>query len=677
MKKIDLHIHTVASSISDSTFDFSMNKLKDYVAGANLDAIAITNHNLFDGVQFRSIREALSIPVFPGIEIDLAKCHVLLISDGSNIDDFEAKTAKVAPKIKSQNDGISVDELESIFENLDDYLIIPHDDKKPAIRAETLAEIAPYVSAGEVDSAKKFIRLTKDDERLTPVLFSDARISEDLTRLPTRQTFIDCGELTLDAVKSCLRDKGKVHLSEKDGNRLFQIFDNGQMVSTGLNVLLGERSSGKTYTLNNINAGNENTKYIEQFSLVQQDEASYEREFKSDIERRRSRFTDDYLSGFKSVLDDVMNVDLDGNIKGVDQYISTLLKSAEEADRKDAYSKAALFNESLFSVSEDKTLDGLIDSVRKLIENVAYRDIIEKHIDISALKRLACELIETLWTKSLENEKKKYVNELIKDIKASLKMRSSAVQVDNVDLYRVAIETRKVARFKEIVEGLRGEAVISEESIQGFKVIAKKGPFANATEVKSASGTKAPLQDAMKKYRDPYGYLRALMSNESLSQSELYKLFTKITHEILNRDGFPVSGGERSEFRLLQEIQDAQNFDMLLIDEPESSFDNMFLRSSVNEILREISKSMPVVVVTHNSTVGASVGADYLLYARKQRVDSKVIYKIYSGHPTDKMLYSVDGDSIKNHEIMMNSLEAGKDTYKERRREYEALENRE
>jgi len=70
--------------------------------------------------------------------------------------------------------------------------------------------------------------------------------------------------------------------------------------------------------------------------------------------------------------------------------------------------------------------------------------------------------------------------------------------------------------------------------------------------------------------------------------SELYKLFAKISYRILNRDGFEVSGGERSEFRLLQEIKDAQNYDFLLIDEPESSFDNMFLKSDVNQIIREI-----------------------------------------------------------------------------------------
>lgn len=47
MKKCDFHIHTVPT-ISDSAFTFSLNALKGYVEKMELDAIAITNHNVFD-----------------------------------------------------------------------------------------------------------------------------------------------------------------------------------------------------------------------------------------------------------------------------------------------------------------------------------------------------------------------------------------------------------------------------------------------------------------------------------------------------------------------------------------------------------------------------------------------------------------------------------------------------
>ena len=674
MKKIDLHIHTV-STVWDGSFSFNLKKLEKYVSETNLDAIAVTNHNVFDGTQFRQIMKALEVVVFPGIEISLDCGHILIISDVANLEDFEDKAKLVANRINQIEDSISVDELGKIFGHLNDYLVIPHYQKGPSIKVEDLNQIASYVSAGEVDSVKKFIRATKAQSMLIPVLFSDARICDELDSLPTRQTFIDCGELTLNAIKACLQDKGKVALSETEGNELFQIFEDGQKLSTGLNVLLGERSSGKTFTLDKIAKLNDNVQYIEQFSLVQRDDGADEREFNNALKKDQSQFTEDYLSGFKAVLNNVMTIDLQGDERAVESYVSTLLKSAEETEREDEYSKTALFNESAFSISEDDTLNALIHSVRQVIENIKYRDIIKKYIDLNSMKQLACELIELFRTEKFETKKKNLVNGLIRDIKGRLKMHTASVQVEDIDLYHVSIDKKKVDRFSEIVKFLQREATISEESIQEFRIVAEKGAFAGAGEIKKANGGKGAFKDSLKEYEQPYDYLKTLLDHENVTPSELYKLFAKISYRILNKDGAEVSGGERSEFRLLQKIKDAQNHEILLIDEPESSFDNLFLNSDVNQIIKEISKSMPVVVVTHNSTVGASVGADYLLYASKEIKEGKPVYKLYSGHPTDQKLTSLDGTIINNHEVMLNSLEAGHDTYIKRRQGYEAIKN--
>jgi hypothetical protein len=659
------------STASDSSFSFNLENLKKYVSEAKLNAIAITNHNVFDSIQFGTINETLGVVVFPGIEVNLECGHVLIISDVADLENFKDKAESITQRITGIGDSISVDELEKIFGDLNNYLVIPHYDKEPAIKGGTLDRIADYVSAGEVDSAKKFIRAIKDETMLTPVLFSDVRIRDELDSLPTRQTFIDCGDLTLKAIKACLQDKKKVALSESDGNKLFQIFDDGQKLSTGLNVLLGERSTGKTFTLNRIDESNDNVKYIRQFELVQQDE----RKFDDDLQKSQSRFIEEYLSRFKVVLNDVINVDLRSNDRAVENYISSLVKSADQADRRDAFSKTALFNESEFPISEDKVLIDLFNSVRQLIENIEYRSIIEKYIDINSLKRLACELIELLWTKAFESKKKKLVNSLIKDIKESLKIRTSMVQVQDVDLYRVSMDKKKVDRFSEIVKFLQRKTTISEESIREFRVVARKGAFAGAGDLRSVSSVKVAFSEPFKEYGQPYKYLQALKMNESLPQAEFYKLFAKISYKILNKDGFEVSGGERSEFRLLQQIKSAQNYDFLLIDEPESSFDNLFLKSDVNQLISEISRSMPVVVVTHNNTVGASIGADYLLYASKEIEGSNVVYKLYSGYPTDRRLTSLDGKTISNYKITLNSLEAGYDAYNGRRQGYEAIKD--
>lgn len=674
MKKIDLHIHTV-STISDSAFTFSLDTFQRYVAELHLDAVAVTNHDVFDGSQFRLIQKALDVTVFPGIEINVEKGHVLIIASASELEDFEAKTSLISQKITKLGDSISVEELRKIFGDLGKYLVIPHFDKAPPIAGETLEKLKPHVCAGEVDSAKKFVRAVKDETKLTPVLFSDARMKADLAKLPARHTFIDCGDLTLSAIKACLRDKAKVALSEDDGNKLWQVFENGQKLSTGLNVVIGSRSTGKTHTLDEISKITDNVKYIRQFSLVQQDEAVYEREFKGDVERRRSVFVDEYLSGLKSVLDEVMNVDLVANDREVERYVDTLLKSAEEADRRDAFSNTALFDEVNFPVGQTTTLQDLIQSVRQVIENIEFKAIIEKHLDSEALKRLACELIRLLWDRTFENAKKTVVNGLIKEIKQGLKVRTAAVQVEDADLYKVSMDAKRVQRFEEIVRFLKREAVVFQESIQGFRIEVKREPFAGAGEIKDVSGVRTSFADAYSKYGKPYEYLRELLSNDSLTRSELYKLFVQMSYRILNADGFEVSGGERSEFRLLQEIADAQNYDILLIDEPESSFDNLFLNSNVNQILKAISQAMPVVVVTHNSTVGASVGADYLLYTSKEFENEKTVYRVYSGYPTDKTLFSVEGKAMNSHQIMLDSLEAGVAAYEGRRQGYEAIKN--
>lgn len=674
MQKIDLHIHTVPT-ISDTSFTFSLAKLSEYVSSAELDAIAITNHDMFDLSQFNEIVKELDCVVFPGIEINLDKGHVLVISETENLDEFQLKTQAVSDKITAVGDSISVDELIQIFGNLNNYLLIPHYQKRPSISGDTFDQLSGFISAGEVDSPKKFIRMAKDEAEITPVIFSDVRIRADMNKFPTRQTYIDCGDISLNSLKHSLRDKHKVALSKSEGNSLFQVFDDGQKLSTGLNIVLGARSSGKTVTLTQISKDCENVKYIPQFSLVQRDDANYEKEFNADVARKKSTFADKHLSPFKTVLGDVLNIDLVINRRRVEDYLATLLKSAEEAEKLDAFSKVALFNEAQFEVGVDKALSDLVGSVRQLIENIEFREVIDKHVDVNNLKALACELIELLWAKAYERKKRSLVNDVVRDVKSKLQLRTSATQVKDVDLYKVMIEHKKVFRFNQIAKLLQTEKVIFEESFQGFKVVCKQRAFEGAGEIKNVSGQKVGFSDAYREYASPYKYLVELKKNEALTPSEFYKYFSCIEYEILNKDGFKVSGGERSEFRLLQEIKDAQNFDYLLIDEPESSFDNIFLKSEANKMLKEISKTMPVVVVTHNSTVGASINADYIVYTSKEIEGDRVVYKRYSGHPSDKELCSIEGEKISNFQVTMDTLEAGENAYIDRRGGYESIKN--
>lgn len=670
MKKIDLHIHTVPS-LSDSHFEFCLDTMREYVTKLEIDCIAITNHNLFDLEQFNLISQGLDIVVLPGIEINLEKGHLLLISENTELIDFESKCQQVQNLIKDTDDYISVETLSAIFPDLNRYLLIPHYDKRPNIPDETLKKLQPHILAGEVTSVRKFKTCAKDNTKLTPVIFSDVRIKNDLQSFPTRQTFIDLAEITLRGIKSCLADKTKVCLTKSDGNKFFQVTDDGLYLSTGLNVILGERSTGKTYTLDRILESFEDVKYIKQFSLLQNDEEK----FKTLLSSRHSTVNEQFLKEFKEVVSDVRNVDLKNNKSEVEKYLASLIKFASESDKLDSYSKASLFSEVLFSEIDLKNLAKIIEATTTLIENTEYHDIIGKHLEIESLKKLVVELMAKHVELNEVNLQKRWLNDLITKIKADLRLKTSTSPPTDIDFYSILFENEKVKKFNKVVSELQKEREIDRKEIRGFKVVARTKKFTGAQQMKNKSGRQLAFSTPFSKYDNPYAFLNALKEIE-LEETDYHKYFVEIEYQTLNKHNFPVSGGERSEFNLLHEIGDALQYDLLLIDEPESSFDNLFLKNDVNELLKSISTQIPVVIVTHNSTVGASIKPDFIIYTKKTIVEQQIKYQIFSGYPSDKQLTSIDGDSIENYDILLRCLEAGVDAYDDRRtKTYEILKN--
>ncbi|OFX57605.1 MAG: histidinol-phosphatase [Bacteroidetes bacterium GWB2_41_8] len=672
MKKIDLHTHTV-STVCDSAFDFDISKVKEYVEKLKIDALAITNHNVFDMNQYNLIKKSLTIPVFPGIEIDLEGGHLLLITDTDEfeVSNFDEKCKRVSDLIKTKDDSITLAQFKSIFTDLGKYVLIPHHDKSPEIKHATITALNPHITSGEAGSVSKFKRMFKEQNGLTPVLFSDMRFRADLKDFPTRHTFVDLKEISLAGIKSCLADKSKISLTKESGNDFFQATDDGLELSTGLNIILGERSSGKTVTLNKIASSSGNTKYIKQFSLLQNDEATFNRTNDS----RLSIIYNNYLNELKSVIEDVVQIDIKQNHLNIESYLDSLKKFATENEKKDLFSKCTLFSEDIFSIDDLENLDKVIESVTTLIENNEYQDIISKYISADNLKKLLLELIEKAIFSKNENEEKIWLNSIIKDIKRELGIKTTNSIIEEIDFYKIALDEIKVRKFVEVVNELKTERQINREELGKFSIVTSTYRISGASELKDIAHDKKAYSPAFSNYHNPYEYLLKLKET-GVEEASLYKFFVKIESETLNKDGFKVSGGERSEFNLIHEIKDATKYDILLIDEPESSFDNLFLKKEINTLIKNISELMPVVVVTHNSTVGASIKPNYVAITQKNLENREFVYRVFTGYPSDKELTCLDGNKIKNYDSILNCLEAGIDAYTERKTQtYEILKD--
>ncbi|NTU72576.1 phosphotransferase [Candidatus Roizmanbacteria bacterium] len=675
MKKIDLHIHTVAT-IFDADFIFDMAKLSEYVSVMGLDGIAITNHNMFDRSQFDSISNTLDITVLPGIEVSLGSGpgHMLLISDRTNLDDFTAKCAKISDQIKTGNDAIDIAQLTRIFGDLSKYLLIPHYDKKPPLDQISLDALGTNFIVGEVSSAKKFIYALKNNELPTPLLMSDGRAKSDW-EFKTRQTYIDIGTIDIRSIKIALADKTKLSLSDKDGSELIQVTPSGITISSGLTVILGGRSSGKSYTLDEISKYNDHVKYIKQFDLIEIDPEKEAQAFNDRVGKRQRQYGDSYLEKFKDVVNDVRNISIDKDERRVNEYLESLMKYAADTERQDAFSKAIIFSESELHIDYGEKLEKIIEATKTLLNPGKYSDILEPHLNRDDLIGLLHDLIIRYRSEATIIKKQEIANDLVASIKHRLGAMSAISPIKDVDLLEIARNKAKIVKFSSIVKEIQKPRTITTNVVGKFKIEQRSIPIKGAQDLKDISGKKLGFSDAFPHYNNPYGFLEALKSIDGVDPETYYKYYTKIEYNILNQYGVPVSGGERAEFRLINEIGTATSFDMLLIDEPESSFDNIFLSSDVNETIKNIAKNTPVVIVTHNNTVGASIKPNYLIYTERNIVEGSPIYKLYSGRATDRSLVSDSGDTISNSEVTLKYLEAGKNIYNERGQIYAMLEN--
>ena len=167
------------------------------------------------------------------------------------------------------------------------------------------------------------------------------------------------------------------------------------LISTGLNVVLGDRSSGKSYTLEKVKAQFPKAYHIRQFELVARDEAEDEVKFNTYLSQKQGLFSKEYLSSLQAVIEDVVDIDLESDDREVEDYVATLLAFARETEKHDAFSKAKIYSEDVFSERDQKGLKTLINSTKNLVSNVEFADIIGKHVQRATLIALFVELIRT------------------------------------------------------------------------------------------------------------------------------------------------------------------------------------------------------------------------------------------------------------------------------------------
>lgn len=227
-----------------------------------------------------------------------------------------------------------------------------------------------------------------------------------------------------------------------------------------------------------------------------------------------------------------------------------------------------------------------------------------------------------------------------------------------------------------LAEALDALAVpLDLKSDEEYKYLKKRTRqmFLNATEARKECGLTLPSRTDVANLFGAKATatkrLAVIRGFDAAVQARACRLLFNIKSRIVLNDGSnaALSGGQRAEYLLLHRIAGAAGKNVVLIDEPESSFDNPFLNHDVITLLNDVAEHATVFLVTHNNTLGVSILPDRIIYTEK--TDSGE-YRVYSGELSATNLTDAYGNNCDRKKVMLNTMEAGRDAYLERRTHY-------
>ena len=673
----------------DSEFEFDISMLSEYVKKNSFDAIAITNHNLFDEKQFLTIlRECqnLGCTCFPGIEVSLEGGHILVIGEAneSSYSILRSISKRAEADASDEHYSMSVSTFNT-FLNAQNFLLIPHlYGKSPKVSDGVIKNISRSVDAGEAANQKKFF-IAKKTNGPTPVCFSDIRIKKGLTGKGLQNfdklTYVKIdGVVTLASLKKALTNGCNVAVGKSFLEDTYDILDGDAEASTGINVLIGKRSSGKTHTLNEIyqSLGGEYSKdvlYIKQFD-IQKDAG--------DINKKLQAFAvdegKDYCSDFQAVIEYMDGLHIGDKEDRVPGFLDSLKKHAEYS-KQDEYSKAALYSYSPNEVVRGASdIDKMTTHVEALLD--AANDlskIIEKHIEREKLVALFKELVLMKKKEEIAERVRSIAEEIAKNVSESLATKSVSVAVDPFDFSALLQVRYARKRFNELVENLKTRTIADEDIFHRFKRVTEIGPIPPRREMKTVLGL-GNKENVDFLYNSPKTDVYLKITSSPLSQNATgdlrWRYFLYTNSRVKNSYGADLSGGQCAEYCLLDRLRDKRKYQYVLIDELEPSFDNPFLHEQIIPYLQDISQSATVFVSTHNNNLGVSLNPDQYIYHEVENGDSgDVRYRIYFGPSSSKTLHDSSQNELPLSKILMTTMEAGESAYKERRGRYEDSQN--
>lgn len=680
VKKIDFHIHTISTE-KDYDFSYSAEWIKDYVNEAKLDAIAITNHDLFDEENFHRVEDDVpKVAVFPGMELSLEDGHVNIIFPREEIPNLIIFSKWIQSQNLGEKGKISVEDYCANMKNWEKGIYVFELGKSNSLPVPEKLKNVCYV--GGVSNQLKFQIFDSQDNDIKPVLFSDAHADyddreeyrRDIKSLKNKNTYLQIDECSFSEIRNALKHKDKIHINSDALHNVIDI--DGHRVSTGLNLIVGKRGTGKTNFLERIKKqyDSDDIYEIAQFETSKSEEY-IETQRKVQGENAVKLWKERYSTQFKAIENYLEFSDTVHESK-IDNYLESVKQFANDMNANKSSSKYQLAKEVSFENISIEYIEKHLHTLNNLINSEDLWGLLsdsqqKKNIFISTYN----ELLEIYTKKYVESKIKNKSNEIIQEIKEIVQSKTGITPTLNIELAGIIEKVRMEKEITSFMEELVIDTDLSREDIYGYQIIVKLSPFKKASQFQRDFNTNEAVEnDLIKPYKNGnfIKFLQNLKNKKFFKYPQLadYLLHTEV--ELLDSDGTPASGGQAVGFSLVMRLEEAKNKPIVLIDEPEASLDNAYIRKELINSLKSLSRRSTVFVVTHNSTLGTLIEPDYLIVTTKNENKE---YSILTGEFSSKTISENSEKAEQSYEKFVEAMEAGIETYNKKGVIYESLRN--
>jgi len=333
--------------------------------------------------------------------------------------------------------------------------------------------------------------------------------------------------------------------------------------------------------------------------------------------------------------------------------------------RSESSQKYLLFKETEFELSSIEYIETALSNIKEVIE----KDEIWKLLSNSVQKKnnfvdVYSELRNLYIEFRKDNEIKKKVNKIMTEVKSTVTARTGISNVQECSINKIIHRQQLEKKINEFLNGIVTKSPQKNERLHGYQIQVNLVPYESASQFQKEIGTKEAVNnDLMEAYKnkDFITFLNNLKCKKFYNEANFAEYLVRKEVKLLDSDGVPASGGQAVGFALMLRLNEAKNKPIILIDEPESSLDNAYIKSELNSELKQLARNSMVVVITHNSTLGTLLEPDYLIVTSK---DNNGNYSIMSGEfSSSKIKDSINGLEEKSHDKFIEAMESGIDSY--------------